>query len=236
MYWVSAVTRQGGEGLLTLCRGSGCLSLLAGPPGILDLGTTLAGHVVLAGATVLYVDGANAFDPYIIARLAREAGRAPKPVMQRLHLSRAFTCHQLETLLTERLPGAITHYHPALVLLSGWSHLFHDENVPAREAFRLLQNTVRRVRALAEAGQPFLATHPESPVTSRLRPLEAILVDAADAVIRLYEEAGRILAVREKPADGAGPRPLPVSDPEGCPWIPGHRHQQLPVAYPWTGR
>jgi hypothetical protein len=248
MIQVSAVTRREDDGLLALLNdlaewgrqrlpssesARAGLSLLTGPPFILDLGTTLAGRVILTGRTVLYVDGANAFDPYILSALAKDAGQPPKAVMQRLYLTRAFTCHQLETLIVERLPSAIAHFRPGLVVISGWSHLFHDENVPTREAFRLLQNTTRRIRSLAEAGQPILATHPEEPVTPRLQPLGEMLIRAADGVARLREEEGLILVVREKPPH---PRPLVIS-PEDCrPWIRGHHHQELPVAYPWTGR
>jgi hypothetical protein len=261
MYRVSAVTRQENDSLLALlhCLAEGNrshlplpgptsrapedvaatqagLSLLTGPPFILDLGTTLAGRVVLTGRTVLYVDGANAFDPYILSALAKETGQSPKALMQRLYLTRAFTCHQLETLIVERLPGAIARYHPGLVVISGWSHLFHDENVPAREAFRLLQNTARRIRGLTEAGQPILATHPEEPVTPRLQPLRKILTSAADGVARLREEEGLILVTREKPPDPHGARSLVIS-PEDCrPWIRAHHHQELPVAYPYSGR
>jgi hypothetical protein len=156
--------------------------------------------------------------------------------MQRLYLTRAFTCHQLETLIVERLPGAIARYHPGLVVISGWSHLFHDENVPAREAFRLFENTARRIRALAEAGQPILATHPEEPVTPRLKPLREILTRAADGVARFREEEGLILIVREKPSDPYGTRSLVMSQDDCRPWIRGHHHQELPAAYPWTGR
>lgn len=164
------------------------LTVLAGPGFVLDLGTTLAGQAALRGLTVLYVDGANAFDPYILSRLAKDAGQPPKAILQRLHLSRAFTCHQLETLIAERLPSAIARYRPGLVVVSGWSHLFHDENVPAREAFRILQHTGRRLRSLAEVGQPILATHPEEPATPRLRPLGEILAHAATTMVRLREE------------------------------------------------
>jgi hypothetical protein len=184
------------------------LTVLAGPGYVLDLGTTLAGRAVLSGRTVLYVDGANAFDPYILSRLAREAGQPPKAVMQRLQLSRAFTCHQLETLLVERLPGAIAHFRPGLVVISGWSHLFHDENVPTREALSLFQGSARRMHTLAETGQPILATHSEEPATPRLRPLEEILSHAADILLRLREGGGRLLAVCEKPEDSRGARPL----------------------------
>ncbi len=212
------------------------LSLLTGPSFILDIGTTLAGRVVLTGRTVLYVDGANAFDPYILSALAKDAGQPPKAVMQRLHLTRAFTCHQLETLLVERLPSAIAHFHPGLVVVSGWSHLFHDENVPTREAFRLFQNTARRIRSLAESGQPILATHPEEPPTPRLKPLREILTRAADSVARFREEEGVTLLVREKPPDLSGAHSLVIAQDDHRLWVRGHHHQALPAAYPWTGR
>ena len=122
------------------------------------------------------------------------------------------------------------------MVISGWSHLFHDENVPAREAFRLLQNTARRIRALAEAGQPILATHPEEPATSRLKPLREILTRAADGVARFREEEGLILISREKPPDPSGAHSLVVVQDDCRPWIRGHHHQELPAAYPWTGR
>ena len=156
--------------------------------------------------------------------------------MQRLYLSRAFTCHQLETLLVERLPGAIARYRPGLVVISGWSHLFHDENVPAHEAFRLLQSTARRIRSLTEAGQPILATHPEEPVTPRLKPLREILTRAADGVARFREEEGLILVVREKPPDPRGARSLMIPPEESWLWIRGRHDPELPAAYPWTGR
>jgi hypothetical protein len=180
----------GGSALLPVPKreGQASLTVLAGPGFVLDLGTTLAGQAALRGLTVLYVDGANSFDPYILSRLAKDAGQPPKAILQRLHLSRAFTCHQLETLIAERLPSAIARYRPGLVVVSGWSHLFHDENVPAREAFRILQHTGRRLRSLADVGQPILATHPEEPATPRLRPLGEILARAATTVVRLREQ------------------------------------------------
>ena len=259
MVEVSAVARQEEDGLLALLnylaeggrqrrlslgasknavswQTQAGLLLLTGPPFVLDMGTTLAGWVALRGLTVLYVDGANAFDPYILSRLARDAGQPPKAVMQRLRLSRAFTCHQLETLITDRLPGAIAEYRPGLVVISGWSHLFHDENVPTREAFRLLQNTARRIRSLTEAGQPILATHPEEPRTQRLRPLGEMVTSTADGVARLREEEGLILVTREKPVEPDGARSLVISGEHCLPWIRGHHHQELPAAYPWSGR
>ncbi len=228
---------QYGNGVarLPLATGATSLVLLAGPMIILDLGTTLAGEAAVRGHAVLYLDGANAFDPYVLSRLAREAGLPPKAVLSRLHLSRAFTCHQLETLIAERLPSAIARYQPALVVVSGWSHLFHDENVPTREAFRLLHQTAVRLRSLADTGQPILATHPEEPATQRLRPLREILVQAATDVLRIQEEAGTLLAIQEKPAAPSGARALPLDAGRSL-VMAGYRAKSPPAAYPWSGR
>jgi hypothetical protein len=164
----------------------------------------MAARAALGGQRVLYLDGANAFDPYIPTRMAREAGLDPRPVLNRLFVSRAFTCHQFETLVADRLEGAIRGYRPGLVVISGWGHLFHDENVPRREAMRLLESTVAAVRRLAERGTPLLATHADGPDLPRPRPLVPCLARAATAVIRVECDEG---LVRLTAAKGAADLP-----------------------------
>jgi hypothetical protein len=187
------------------------LTVLVGSASVLDLGTNLAGRALIEGQTVLYIDGANAFDPYAVTRLAPAVGQSPRGLLERLRLSRPFTCHQMETLIAERLPAALVRYRPGLVVVSGWSRLFHDENIPAREALRLFQNTARYLHRLAAAGQPILATHPETPPTPRLRSLGAIVTEAADALFRLHEEEGGRAMFQEKPSTPDGPRAIPIS-------------------------
>lgn len=193
--------RPAGQTLLeALLAGEGRrLVLLTGPPMVLDLGTALAARVLFQGRRVLYVDGANAFDPYILSRMAKGAGVDPRSILQRLLISRAFTCHQLETLIAERLGNAIRVYRPSLTVISGWSSLFHDENVPFREALRLLQNTAARVAELMARGAPFLATHLEEPRTARLATLRATLVRVADTVARIEDREGLATITGEKP-------------------------------------
>src|SRR5574341_2367773 len=94
-----SATRRGGIGnrlmaprpdwsLESLLRGQPRrVLLLTGPSLVLDLGTALAARAALAGHGVLYLDAANAFDPYIPACLAREAGLNPRPVLDRLFIS-----------------------------------------------------------------------------------------------------------------------------------------------------
>ena len=187
------------------------LLLLTGPRLILQLGTAFAARRLLRGGRVLYVDGANAFNPYILVRIARRAGADARGLLGRLKVSRAFTCHQLETLLCERLAAAVVAERPALVVVAGWSDLFHDENVPEREAMRLLERTAAAVRRIAARAVPVLGTHLTEPETGRLPRLTACLTAAAEGVIAVTREEGEVRLRRVKPPAPALP-PLAVEE------------------------
>lgn len=187
------------------------LLLLKGPRLTLQLGTTLAARRLLRGGRVLYVDGANAFDPYTLVRIARRAGADARGLLSRLKVTRAFTCHQLETLLCERLAAAVVAERPALVVVAGWSDLFHDENVPEREAMRLLERTAGAVRSVAARAVPVLGTHLTEPETGRLPRLTACLMAAAEGVIAVSREEGEVYLRRVKPPATALP-PLAMEE------------------------
>jgi hypothetical protein len=132
----------------------------------------IGGHLAVAAATlfsgllvsqenqVLYVDGANAFDPYIVARYARRIGLHPKDILDRedFLLSRVFTCHQLTILLEERVLERVVGGN-TLLIVSGPFNTFMDESVPWREVKALFR---RLQKALVRIGQqaPFLLAQP----------------------------------------------------------------------------
>ena len=212
---------------------AGRLLLLAGPPLVLDLGASLAGPVLLRGRKVLFVDGANTFNPYILTRLADQAGQEPRAVLERLMISRTFTVHQLEALVCDHLLRAIDRHDPGLVVLSGWSTLFHDENVPQAEAMRLLQSTADAARRLAASGAPILGTHAEEPRTARLAPLRGVLARAATAVARLDRDEGIVRISLEKPGTLAGFRPLQIPEDRLLPIVGKGPHDVGPAMHPW---
>ena len=69
------------------------------------LAAYLIGRVALQGSPVTLVDAAQSFDPYLVARMSRYRELDPRALLERIRLSRAFTCHQLVTLLCETLPA-----------------------------------------------------------------------------------------------------------------------------------
>lgn len=111
------------------------LVALYGPQAV-PLALALTAQIALR-RPVWVLDGGNCFDALWVADYLARHDVAPEPVLARIHVSRAFTCHQMaERILSLPEPGA----SPAapLVLL----HLletFYDENVALAEARRLLQ-------------------------------------------------------------------------------------------------
>jgi len=146
------------KGLLEAKR-PGSFLLLEAPLSGSSIATYLAGWVATSGRTVLYIDAANAFDPYLISRLARQERRNPQELLQRILISRPFTCYQLQTLLQDRMEAAIEMMGAGLVILSGMVDLLLDETVPEWEARRMMGKILKSIgRVREEEGIPFLAT------------------------------------------------------------------------------
>jgi hypothetical protein len=114
------------------------------------LSAYLMGQLSLQGKSITLVDASQSFDPYWVARVGRLSGTPLRPLLERIRLSRAFTCHQLVTLLCEILPGKKVE-GPLFVLGPGL--LFYDEQVPLKERQALFRQVVRSLVALKERGQ-----------------------------------------------------------------------------------
>ncbi|MGH7429290.1 MAG: hypothetical protein ACREJ4_13190 [Candidatus Methylomirabilaceae bacterium] len=173
------------------------LVVLSGDPAVFRLGLCVAADRALAGDSVLYLDGANVFDPFLIGRLARAGGAAPNAVLGRIHVSRAFTCHQMARLVTERLAGALRTSHARLIILSGPLETFYDEAVPYQEVAGLLHRILATLRHLAHLGHRLLCLSPVPPPEAKgrdslLKTLSAqanrlIWVEATEAGVSLRE-------------------------------------------------
>ena len=88
------------------------LVVLTGPDACLTVGLLLALQGAIATRPLLVIDGANAFDPYLISDLARRLGLAPQTLLRQIRISRVFTCYQLEALLEERLARGRGRFDP----------------------------------------------------------------------------------------------------------------------------
>jgi len=110
---------------------------------------------------LLIVDGANAFDPFLVADLARKFGLLPKALLDEIRISRVFTCHQLEALLRGRLGMALRQFRATAVYFSGLLDPLLDEEVPRGEAARILRLIPPIVRRLTASGVITLIACPD---------------------------------------------------------------------------
>lgn len=109
-----------------------------------DTTLTIAARMALAGP-VYVLDAGNQFDAYWVARLVRQQVVTVEPVLNRIHVARAFTCYQVVTLFEQTVCTAV----PCLVL--DLLATFYDENVPLSESHRLLQVVLGHLKRLCQA-------------------------------------------------------------------------------------
>ena len=107
-------------------------------------------HRLAERSPLTVLDGGNRFNAYLVARGAR--GQAE--LLERITVSRAFTCYQMLSLLesTPSLPKPIL----ALDLLN----TFYDESVRVHERHRLLTSCIAHLDRLSQPAGGAVTVHP----------------------------------------------------------------------------
>jgi hypothetical protein len=138
---------------------------------------------------VLFVDGGNLFDPYLISDCSVEHGLDTEKALERLHVSRAFTHHQLACLITEKLSLAIRKFKAKLIVVSDITQLYCDPDIQGEDeedAFRIFAKTARNLASLARQQKCLItATNLES----RNALMDHILAQAAHVVATIEKNA-----------------------------------------------
>lgn len=104
-------------------------------------------RLLAEGKQVLCLDGANRFDPLLIARLARQRGIAAQEFNRRIRVARAFTCFQLTELLA-RVPRFIRKFAADALIVTALPDLYFDEDVRERDAAVAFHHALDALRAL----------------------------------------------------------------------------------------
>jgi hypothetical protein len=179
-------------------RDEGQLLLFSGHHRLLSLGHYLVAWRVIEQESVIFVDGANFFDLPLITKLARQLQRDSRRFLERIHISRAFTVHQLEAVVGERLGAAMNKYSSRLCFVSGLLETFFDEEVPIWEAVRILNRVMRRLKFLTDQGHRviILAPSPSAPSVKRMG-LVPLVRKYADRIFTLSEDKGLLILEEE---------------------------------------
>jgi len=115
-------------------------AVMYGQPGVLTLSLLLAVRAQLPSqlggleSNVVFVDGGNTFRLYKVSRLARLHHLKPRDVLRRIFISRAFTMHQMTSIIFDGLEEAAKKYDAKLVIISDFQGLYLDKDVRPEES------------------------------------------------------------------------------------------------------
>ena len=149
------------------------------------------------GKQVLCLDGANRFDPLLIARLARQRGREVAEFNRRIRVARAFTCFQLTELLV-RVPRLLDKFAAAALVVTALPDRYFDEDVRESDAGVAFRHALDALRPLPLGVAVFSdATSFETPRRAMFRQLAAqatelwrFALDGEGGKLRLIGEEG----------------------------------------------
>jgi hypothetical protein len=114
------------------------------------LGLQMILRELLRGRRVVVADAANAFDPSLVARAAHRL-RLGREILSRAIVSRAFTCHQLEALVRERLAPAARRHRADRAFVLDPGALLYDAEVAGPEALRVGARIARSLELFSAA-------------------------------------------------------------------------------------
>ena len=160
----------------------------------------------------IFVDGGNLFDPYYISDRSVEHGLDTEKVLERLHVSRAFTHHQLACLITDKLPPAIKKFRAKLVVVSDITQLYCDPDIQGDDKEDTLRIFVKTVRTLASLARQQKCLIIATNLESRSVLMDHIFTQAAHASARI-EQKGNLTRFSLLKHPWLPPRTATVSSP-----------------------
>lgn len=136
----------------------------------------LIAELSLRGAVTI-MDGGNRYRPYQVAKLLRTKTVDISTAANRLFSRRAFTCYEMNTLLSST-PSLNQPY-----LILDLLNTFYDDHVPAYEADRLLKSCLAQIQRLGLSG-PVVVTLAPPLAEERGFLLEQVCRQADEVIIK----------------------------------------------------
>ena len=164
---------------------------------VFHLTTLLSVRAVMEGHEVVFLDGGNSVDPHGMVALGKRAALTREEILPRVHVARAFTCHQMTTLILDMLDKKIEETRAGLVVLACLPTMFLDEDVEVGEAHQLFQRSMRAIRqTVGEREVVGLVTNAGLAKLHRRKSIRRQLYEGADRVIRIAHGKGGVLIHR----------------------------------------
>jgi hypothetical protein len=174
------------------------LALFHGHPDAPRLSHYFLPRLIAEGKRVLCLDGANRFDPLLIARFARRSGKSSSGFYQNIRVARAFTCFQLTELLV-RVPRLLQKFPAQALIVTALPDLYFDEDVREREAEVAFREALEALKAHARTRLPVAVFSDAASFRTPRQKFFQLLSAQADEVWRFSEqEDGKLRLSEEK--------------------------------------
>jgi len=135
---------------------------------------------------VIFLDGGNIFDAYSISEQAIKHEIESEKALKRIHLSRAFTYHQLSTLINEKLPQALDRFKARLTVVSDVTQLYCDPDVQNKqEALHVFRKDVKALATLAKQKSTLIVA---TNLRARNERMDSILLNTAHLYAKLEDK------------------------------------------------
>jgi hypothetical protein len=172
----------------------GKVYLLYGERPIFQLSLQMAAHAMADGNSIAVVDGCNRFDVHALSRFARMRKIDPNTFLNRIFISRGFTCYQMEQAIAHKLPSFLSTIHSNTALIFGLLDTFYDEQAQLREVQQILQRLLVSFQKMKSSGMSLLLVCLERTVAPKERnQLFATLKNGVDRVYKLdANEQGKL--------------------------------------------
>ena len=148
-----ADTVQSSENLVhAFTHPPGKVYLLHGDRTVFTLSLTMASVALTKGTSIAVVDGGNRFNVHLISRFAREHRIDPAQLLDRIFISRGFTCYQMEQALTRRLPAFLASKGSTTAMIFNPLETLYDEQAPLREVRQILRRVLIALQEMKQRG------------------------------------------------------------------------------------
>jgi hypothetical protein len=152
------------------------------------------------GSSVVFVDGGNSFNPYLVAEIARNYGLESRSVLRKIYVSRAFTAYQLSSLILEKLEPLLRRERCKLLVVSNITSLFSDKDVPKTEAKDLFMKVCSKLSEIAVKKKALvLASYRSVRRSKRNVFLEAVLFGKSSFWVEFRKKGEILTFVLEDP-------------------------------------
>jgi len=163
---------------------------------------------------VVFVDGGNTFRLYDVSYIAQLHELDPREVLERIFISRAFTAHQMTSLVLDRLQGAVEKYNSKLVVISDIAGLYLDKDVPEREARDVFNHLAVCLSKFAEENRVLVvATIPPHYPSKRNIFFKAVICGRANVVASArHSKHGQQFVLEKHPLFSLGRTDFPTEN------------------------